>query len=51
MLDIGTRPDAFAIQKLYNFMQTHPGAGGVCGEIEIEICEKSDFSSYLVQAA
>lgn len=24
MLDIGTRPDAYAIQKLYNFMIQHP---------------------------
>lgn len=24
MLDIGTRPDDYAIQKLYKFMKTHP---------------------------
>ena len=51
MLDIGTRPDAYAIHKLYNHMQNNPMAGGVCGEIEIEICEKSSFASYFVQAA
>jgi chitin synthase len=37
MLDIGTRPDSYAIQKLYNFMLNHPKAGGVCGEIEVDI--------------
>lgn len=24
LLDIGTRPDAYAVQKLYNFMREHP---------------------------
>ena len=24
MLDIGTRPDHYALMKLYNFMRTHP---------------------------
>jgi len=37
MLDIGTRPDRYAIQKLYNFMENHEQAGGVCGEIEVDI--------------
>ena len=35
MLDIGTRPDDYAIQKLINFMKHHKKAGGVCGEIEV----------------
>lgn len=48
MLDIGTRPDTYALQKLYNFMRTHPQAGGVCGEIEIDIAQKSSFYSYMV---
>jgi len=51
MLDIGTRPDEYALQKLYNFMKEHPQAGGVCGEIEVDIAPKSSASSYMVQAA
>lgn len=51
MLDIGTRPDNYAVQKLVNFMRQHPQAGGVCGEIEVDIDATQDFSSYLVQAA
>ena len=37
MLDIGTRPDRYALQRLYNHMSEHPQAGGVCGEIEVDI--------------
>ena len=51
MLDIGTRPDANAIPKLYKFMKSHPQAGGVCGEIEVDVDEKSSFCSWFVQVA
>ena len=51
MLDIGTRPDNYALQKLYNFMLQHPQAGGVCGEIEVDISKDASVSSYIVQAA
>ena len=51
MLDIGTRPDAYAIQKLYNFMVKHPQAGGVCGEIEVDVQKGSSTSSWFVQVA
>ena len=37
MLDIGTKPDDYALQKLYSFMLHPPQAGGVCGEIEVDI--------------
>ena len=33
MLDIGTRPDDYAIQKMYNYMVANPRAGGVSGEV------------------
>ena len=51
LLDIGTRPDSYALQKLYNFMVAHPQSGGVCGEIEVDITPQSGCASYMVQAA
>ena len=48
MLDIGARPDQNAIQKLFNFMREHPQAGGVCGEIEIEIQPGSTAFQFMV---
>lgn len=53
MLDIGTRPDHYAIQKLYKYMLNNPRAGGVCGEIEVDMSlEKSICTStYFVCAA
>ena len=53
LLDIGTRPDNYAIQKLYQYMLYHPRAGGVCGEIEVDFSreEEISYSSYFVQAA
>ena len=51
MLDIGTKPDNNAIQKLYQFMESNPQAGGCCGEIEVDIQENSSCVSYMLQAA
>ena len=51
MLDIGTRPDSYAIQKLYTVLINKPHVGGVCGEIEVEIQPNSNFFSYIIQVA
>ena len=51
LLDVGTRPDAYALQKLYNFMRATPQAGGVCGEIEVEIQPGGSLTSQIVQMA
>lgn len=52
MLDIGTRPDDYAITKLYRYMMLNPECGGCCGEIEVDFENVRDFgSSYMVQAA
>ena len=50
MLDIGTRADNYAIQKLYQFMLNNDRAGGVCGEIEVDIGSTQSLvsSSYFV---
>lgn len=36
MLDIGTRPDDYAIAKLYKYMINNKKCGGCCGEIEVD---------------
>ena len=53
LLDIGTRPDHYAVQKLYQYMIRNKQAGGVCGEIEVDIQAEpgANFTSYMVQAA
>ena len=65
MLDIGTRPDDYALLKLYAHMIADPKCGGCCGEIEVDLgdnnennCQCDDaggktggMGSYLVQAA
>ena len=37
MLDIGTKPEDYALVKLYQFMINHPENGGCCGEIEVDL--------------
>ena len=39
MLDIGTRPDDYALLKLYAAMQADDQCGGCCGEIEVDLKE------------
>lgn len=66
MLDIGTRPDHYALLKLYTHMKADPNCGGCCGEIEVDLgdsnensCEcdaasggkETGLGTYLVQAA
>lgn len=52
MLDIGTRPDNYALSKLYKFMLANKNCGGCCGEIEVDFTNVREFGwSYFVQAA
>jgi len=52
MLDIGTRPDDYAIAKLYKYMLNNESCGGCCGEIEVDFTEHKGYNvSYLVKAA
>jgi cellulose synthase/poly-beta-1,6-N-acetylglucosamine synthase-like glycosyltransferase len=39
MLDIGTRPDDYAVYKLYKYMKHAKLCGGCCGEIEVDISD------------
>lgn len=65
MLDIGTRPDDYALLKLYAHMRNDPKCGGCCGEIQVDLSDTNENSclckdgsddnggmgTYLVQAA
>ena len=66
MLDIGTRPDNYAILKLYAHMRADEKCGGCCGEIEVDLADAGEnvcecigqeggsnhgMGTYLVQAA
>mmetsp|Transcript_15193 Transcript_15193/g.23461 ORF Transcript_15193/g.23461 Transcript_15193/m.23461 type:complete len:167 (-) Transcript_15193:2196-2696(-) len=51
MLDIGTRAEPYAISKLYKYMQVEDKCGGCCGEIEVDMAEWKNNSSYLLRAA
>ena len=53
MLDIGTRPDDYAIAKLYKYMRLHPDCGGCCGEIVVDFSTHNEGLnlSYMVKAA
>mmetsp|Transcript_16094 Transcript_16094/g.27181 ORF Transcript_16094/g.27181 Transcript_16094/m.27181 type:complete len:451 (-) Transcript_16094:1582-2934(-) len=52
MLDIGTRPDDYAIAKLYKYMINNSKCGGCCGEIEVDFTNNEAFNyTYLVLAA
>ena len=51
MLDIGTKPDNYAVAKLYKYMQNCPECGGCCGEIEVDLDEWKSLSKYLLRAA
>ena len=53
MLDVGTRPDAYAIQKLYQYLLHNPIAGGVCGEIEVDLQDNRDMitTEYFLESA
>lgn len=42
MLDCGTKPEDYALAKLYKFMEANENCGGCCGEIEVEFEEKYD---------
>ena len=37
MLDIGTRPEPYALLKLYKQMKNNKRCGGCCGEIEVDM--------------
>ena len=52
MLDIGTRPDDYAIAKLYKYMLLNKQCGGCCGEIEVDFSTHTSWDiSYIVKAA
>ena len=53
MLDIGTRPEEYALLKLYAHMQADPNCGGCCGEIEVDldVSNAADLGTYLIQCA
>jgi chitin synthase len=51
MLDIGTKPDNYAVAKLFKYMQHSPECGGCCGEIEVDLSEYKSMSKYLLRAA
>ena len=53
MLDIGTRPDDYAIAKLYKYMVASKDCGGCCGEIEVDFSNHTTGfdASYMVKAA
>ena len=53
MLDIGTRPDHYAIAKLYRYMIKTYNCGGCCGEIEVDFSNHNTGldASYVVKAA
>ena len=36
MLDIGTRPNDYAVTRLYKYMLNNKYCGGCCGEIEVD---------------
>jgi len=42
MLDIGTRPDEYALLKLYAHMKADPNCGGCCGEIEVDLADTNE---------
>jgi cellulose synthase/poly-beta-1,6-N-acetylglucosamine synthase-like glycosyltransferase len=37
LLDVGLRPDKFALVKMYNVMKNQPKIGGVCGYMGLKI--------------
>lgn len=66
MLDIGTRPDEYALLKLYAHMKADLNCGGCCGEIEVDLADTNEnackcpgqaesggsgLGTYIVQAA
>ena len=52
MLDIGTKPDDYAIAKLYKYMRNNKDCGGCCGEIVVDLASHEGFNlSYMVKAA
>lgn len=52
MLDIGTRPDDYAIAKLYKYMINNKKCGGCCGEIEVDFTgnEHLSWTHFVLQA-
>ena len=44
MFDIGTKPDNYALLKLYNHMEADENCGGCCGEIEVDLAGTEEFS-------
>ena len=53
MLDIGTRPDNFAVAKLFRYMLENKNCGACCGEIEVDLSHHPDGfdSSFCIKAA
>ena len=51
MLDVGTKAEDNAILKLYKYMEMHKMCGGCCGEIEVDLTDFKNNSSFLVRCA
>ena len=37
LLDVGLRPEAEALHKMYKYMRKNPKVGGVCGYMSLKI--------------
>jgi cellulose synthase/poly-beta-1,6-N-acetylglucosamine synthase-like glycosyltransferase len=51
MLDIGTKPDNYAVAQLYKYMLKNEDCGGCCGEIEVDLTDYKCLSKYLIRSA
>jgi len=51
MLDIGTRPDDYAITKLFRHLELNDNCGGCCGEIEVDFTNDETIYSYVIKSA
>jgi len=52
MLDVGVRPNDYAISRLFKYMINNPTCGGCCGEIEVDFSAWAGLDvSYFIKAA
>ena len=51
MLDVGTKCEDNAMLKLFKYMEMNKTCGGCCGEIEVDLDDFKNNSSYLIRAA
>jgi cellulose synthase/poly-beta-1,6-N-acetylglucosamine synthase-like glycosyltransferase len=51
MLDIGSKPDDYALVTLFKYMHHNPGCGACCGEIEVDFRNIPFGMSYVISAA